>query len=353
MKPLLAKHSLLLHIGTEKTGTTSIQDWLSSEAAFLRELGVHPLISSWGGGNFRELAAAFSDADDYFLSDPDFTLDQLDFRQAQLREQILQKISESKAASGKSWYLISSEHLSSRVTTIEQIGRLSRFLSLQFERVLIIVAVRDQATLMESAWSTAVRSGSPVQLGQTPDEGHLSNSYFNLKILLSSWVKVFGRRRIVVVNYAHSAGRPRGILGDFARVIDTLTKLGLPKEGLEKPRLNQRLGYREASTLRLFNELTGGLYASEGGINRASELKRRAYDRMQIADAASPSIRVDRTAWREAFRESNAWVERKFKNVGSIFPDNSEFYIDTEAEARAQIDREIEGLRILFGPDQQ
>ena len=57
----------VLHIGTEKTGSSSLQAYLSRGAGELARSGVH-CCSSAGHGNNRALAAAFMDpgeSDDY------------------------------------------------------------------------------------------------------------------------------------------------------------------------------------------------------------------------------------------------------------------------------------------------
>jgi len=162
---------LLLHIGSEKTGTTAWQAWLQQQRDVLDRQGF-AVPTTLGPTNHRRLPTSCFDLD---------RLDDLVIRSGlqeaspALRQQTYQDWQGAFAAEVKtrpthSW-LVSSEHCSSRLTRFSELGRLQTFLEPLFSRIEILLVIREPLQAAISAWSTLVRNGG-YPLEQLPPPDH-------------------------------------------------------------------------------------------------------------------------------------------------------------------------------------
>jgi hypothetical protein len=190
---------LTLHIGTEKTGTTSLQVWLAENRSALRERGVvYP--TSLGQFAHRDLAIYAMNADnpdDGFrqrnLSSPDA---HRAFR-ASLRDDFAR---EYDANAGASHWLISSEHLHSRLPTVESVERVRQFFADRFEAIEILVHLRPQIDVAVSLASTAARVG--LRIGpRWFSERAPTDPYFNYDDLVRRWEDVFGDGAVTLIPF--------------------------------------------------------------------------------------------------------------------------------------------------------
>ena len=127
---------LALHIGTAKTGTTTLQGWFSSNRAGLGDQGVwYP--TTPGAENHRRLMTYARDTTKPDSSFVKFGIkteaDHEAFRH-QLAHDLADEV-ESSAARGHKTWLMSSEHLHSKITTAAMIGRLHSLLSPLFDQI--------------------------------------------------------------------------------------------------------------------------------------------------------------------------------------------------------------------------
>jgi hypothetical protein len=130
MKPSV---DLLLHIGTEKTGTTSLQAWLNANSDAHRVRGVW-YSESFGRPN--NIAAA-----GHARGDCDVT--------AALDEEL------SRA---HGLFVVSCEHCHSRLGD-DHVARLRDFLAPRFDTIEVLCFLRPQADMFASRLSTVARSG--------------------------------------------------------------------------------------------------------------------------------------------------------------------------------------------------
>jgi len=344
--PQEPKRKLILHIGTEKTGTTSIQNWLLLNREEIGARDVNPLVFD-GGANLRALPAAFSAIDEYFLVDPEFEPGRHPENQIELRRRLQDffddEISKAYATSPKNApiFVISSEHLSSRLRSSGQLRRLKGFLSTHFDDIQVVVYLRNQASMAESAWSTHLRSGGAEPLRIKPGAPGVKGTYFNHKKLLKLWMRTFGKKNIRVLSFDEVRSSENGVIDSFKQILVSAVGGANINTIDDLPIQNQALDYRASSMLWLYNLSVGGLYLESGGLNKRAEQIRQEFISSVSALDKGPGIRVDRFAWAHSFRASNEWVERRFPEVGRIFPSDPHFYEDLEARQRAEIDQEI------------
>ncbi|WP_322892189.1 MULTISPECIES: hypothetical protein [unclassified Yoonia] len=153
-----SRRRAVLHIGTEKTGSTSLQQLLASNRGVLRDAGVlYPL--SAGSKNHTRLVAA--SLDDHVVDNTkahimaarreDEPALRSNFCTDLLREM----------TGGPDWHtlLLSSELIHSRLHTPTEIDRLFSYFADHVDEVHIIAVLRRQDKLAVSRFSTAIRAG--------------------------------------------------------------------------------------------------------------------------------------------------------------------------------------------------
>ncbi|MFD2111587.1 hypothetical protein [Thiorhodococcus fuscus] len=216
----MKQRRLYLHIGTEKTGTTSIQEMLFLNRARLAEEGYH-FIASAGARNNRKLSAYAirEDRADEFLelngihTRSDRQRFETTFA-SDLREEI-------QALPDHIHTLIaSSEHLHSRCLQREEVAKLRALLHPFCDDIRILVYLRPQIEVITSLYSTALKCGESEDLGTFVAQRCLpSNPYFNYRGLLDLWADSFGDAQMMVRLYQRQTLIEGDLLADFASTI--------------------------------------------------------------------------------------------------------------------------------------
>lgn len=236
---------LYLHIGTEKTGTTSIQKFFRFNRELLRREGVlYPVTP--GNENHTGLTVA---AQDLSRRGPLRKLRGIHSTEeaGKFREKFVRDlIAEFKAGAYRT-VVISGEHLSSRLLDDEEVQWLKDLFAPHFERIRIVVYIRRQDDFLLSTYSTAVKSGATAKL-QMPSEKNIEFRY-NHWILLSRWARIFGRENVVCRKYEKSAFKSGDVVEDFlsATGLDAGAHLTRPEN------VNESLDAETLEFLRLFN----------------------------------------------------------------------------------------------------
>ena len=157
------KPRLILHIGSQKTGTTSIQQFLAKNREYLSTQDIY--IPDYLGGNNHRYAVFLAEntgkrEDAFTISSG---LQNNDDAKKQFRKKLLEKIEyECERENNKIW-IISSEFFQSRLNTNEEVSRLKSILSDLFDEIKIICYLRDPLSTAISTWSTYVMSGGIAQ----------------------------------------------------------------------------------------------------------------------------------------------------------------------------------------------
>ncbi len=197
---------LILHIGTEKSGSSSFQSWAALNRTALRDQGVffsqalgernHLMPYVWALGDFGRddgfARLGLHSAQDY----------------AQFRDtlpRILADEVEQARAAGCHSYVISNEHLHSRMVTDDHLRRLHALLSPHFARLRILCVLRPQVDMGISLLSTAARGHSPVTSAAL-NNIRPANSYFNFETMNGRWSTVFGPDTLTYLPYRRGPG---------------------------------------------------------------------------------------------------------------------------------------------------
>ena len=155
----------LIHIGTEKTGTTSIQDFLHINRQALIQHGV-AYLKSPGLTNHRKLpifCMRDDRVDDYVI---ELGIVNKEARMRWKREFKKELHDELDCLSSKiSSVIISSEHFHSRLCYESEVRALKEMLQKHFSEIRIIVYLRRQDKLAVSSYSTYCKCGGDLGVG--------------------------------------------------------------------------------------------------------------------------------------------------------------------------------------------
>lgn len=202
--------NLTLHIGTEKTGTTTLQTWFSNNREALDRQGVHyPTAFGRYNHHFLALYALEGDTDDAPAQDDG----------TRVSEDVRKLFDEELQAHGATpQWIISSELLHSRLTTRARIERVRDLLAPHFESIRILIHLRPQADMALSLASTWARMGQRISRRFFERIGG-DDPFYDLDALVARWESVFGPDRVEVVPYKRERDLTARMIEELA--IDT------------------------------------------------------------------------------------------------------------------------------------
>lgn len=235
---------LYLHIGTEKTGTTSIQSFMAANRALLKE---HQILypRSPGETNHIGLAGMAQDRErgELWKKLAIRSLDERDRYRARLGDELAAELGQHRFHSA----IMSNEHCSSRLLDQAEVTALREFLSKLFSRVRIIVYLRRQDDFLVSTYSTGVKNGQAPPL-RVPKMRRIDHRY-NYAELLDRWVAVFGRDNVICRKFEKASLIAGDLLQDFVAATECD-----PAWPWERPgALNSSLDAKCLEFLRLLN----------------------------------------------------------------------------------------------------
>jgi hypothetical protein len=202
--------TLILHIGLERTGTTSLQRFCADYKRDLRKASIlYPTRSlAYAGGAWRNHAPL---ASCYFH--PHLRDLTIPFPPEQ-KKMLLASLFREIDSSGADIALLSSEHLSSRLR-LPQIRVLAADLAGYDCRVGVVV--RDPASRFFSSYSAHIVSGGITSIGAYTDSKVVSESpYFRSAEVIRPWEEAFGPENIGVFAYDRKGDTLRAMLERFA-----------------------------------------------------------------------------------------------------------------------------------------
>lgn len=155
----MTRRSAIVHVGLEKTGSTAIQRWLQLHEPRLAEAGVL-MPRSIGFPNHTKLVAACLD-DGVIDNIKAYNLFASARSEHQFRGAIFSALDREIAAADARWQslVISSELISSRLSSTSEIGRLFDCISRYVDDIHVLIFLRRQDQLALSRFSSILRSG--------------------------------------------------------------------------------------------------------------------------------------------------------------------------------------------------
>ena len=220
----------VLHIGFEKTGSTSIQRFLRLYRDQLASYGYEiPLSLADHRENYDTLnhISVTGCAINIGRFPADFkSIFGLEDRESISRyrlERLRQYAEEIGSFPHDAKVILSNEHCQSRLTSLREIARLKSLLSAFFERVVIVAFIRPQYEVARGLYDSALRAGL-YGMDQIPnyddparsDRALIHRDYFDFFKTLNMWSAVFGRDALRVKLYDGS-GTGLGVVGAFLK----------------------------------------------------------------------------------------------------------------------------------------
>lgn len=193
-----AKMKLILHIGTEKTGTTTLQSILHQNRSELLKEGFY-FTKSAGLENNREFPVYFmlnTKIDDFFSTINITTIEEMIAWKKLFYEKYKNEL--LMVPNHVHTVIISSEHFHSCCTDEIEIENIYKEFSLFFDDIKIIVYLRNQVDLANSWYSTRLKHGIKVSCRDFVKGCVPGNHYYDFDIFLSKWEKVFGAQNMTV-----------------------------------------------------------------------------------------------------------------------------------------------------------
>ncbi len=330
---------LILHIGTEKTGSTAIQEHLARhrEDLLASRIGFPDFLDS---NNHRALASVFiadSLDDDYLrarhLVEP--------APRRRHRDKLLRALGRQlESLEGEvDRYLISAEHFHSRLLTPEEVRSFTDAVTPMFDRVRVICYLRRQDRMALSFYTQKLRAGyippTILPIANVRRRHPDLPPYFDFEALLDRWADAVGPEAVEPVIYSRASLIDGDVVADFYH------RIGCPlPESAEPPRANESLSCAGQMALLAFNRAHGGDLESRSRCRP----EREQLNRFLQSEARGPGIlpsHAEAEEFLRAFAPSNGRIARKWFDRDELFPDDAGEYPEREAapdwEAAAEL----------------
>lgn len=328
---------ITIHIGLEKTGTTSIQGFLNHRRAELLAKGV--LFPEAPGKSNQTLLAAAAMSDPVNIRARAIAQGGADFA-----DTLAQNMRAEIAAAKPERLLLSNEHCSSRLHSVEEVTRLRTLLEQFGEVERVIVYLRRQDEFLLSTYSTSVKSGDSRPFALPSDRK--MRSRYDFQALLELWAGVFGREAMQPRRFQPSAWAGGDLLSDFCAAA------GLEVGDRSAPARNLSLSAEGLEFLRLLNKEKGGI--RDGRVVRAVGAATKG-PKLSLSTA-------ERRAFVQSFDDSNHRVSETFFDGAPLFepvPDGLEDrglpdLAPARIEAlRAAVAEALDGAEMKLSPERE
>lgn len=300
---------LFLHIGTEKTGTTSLQNWGAANREALLEQGIF-YSRSLGATNHRRFYLAALSFD---RSDKGFSV--FDIKDNAGREKFSRDVADDLVAEtvearacGCRAFVISSEHCHSRLTRYEEVENACKLVTGHFDEIEILCSLRPQIDVAVSLTSTAARMRQPVS-ATFFDNVTTTNLYYDYASLIERWCAAFGQSAVTIL--------------PFRKVPDTvaylINRLDADTSTLRAAKwVNEAVDIRSMAMVNALISKTG-----KGAFNPLVNLH---LDKLNCNEKLQPGLALARTI-QGRFAETNARLAASWPEVsaGELEPDWSKY----------------------------
>lgn len=204
----------VIHIGTEKTGTKTIQEFLfQNRSKLLNKNIIYP--TTLGLKDNRKLAAYCMDShniDDYIKLLGIISVEKRGRWKKNLHATLKNELLRLEGSASK--VIFSSEHLQSRLNSLHEIQTLYDLLEPYFNSIKILLYLRRQDQVAVSLYSTMCRAGG-TRVEVLPKKADSNSAYYNYYNLVKKWETIFGKSNIDIRIYDKDKFIGGDLLNDF------------------------------------------------------------------------------------------------------------------------------------------
>jgi hypothetical protein len=263
---------LVLHIGTEKTGTTSVQTWLEGNRNALSCHGVF-LSNVLDRPSNRALAHAFQTGIDPYFRPMGITSEpQVKAYRNRLMERLATEI--ECAAQTHDQFVISAEQLQSRLLSDREVAGLAATLGALFRETTVVCYLRPQIEMRRSLYSTFVRMGYTGPLESFDTDIDETSLYYNHEALVHRWAGAFGEDRLLLRDYARGKLHEADVVRDFAA--EALPNLDLSALDFARGTENTALSGAHLFAYRAINQILPYIDGA-GGFSKGNARAKRVF----------------------------------------------------------------------------
>lgn len=327
----------VLHIGLEKTGTTTLQAFLNANRARLAD---HSILfpASPGRRNHRLLALLAYGSE---VRDDITTKARVDSAVdlARVRSQLLSDLQGEVQSRACRVLLLSSEHFQSRLRDAETVESFRQaLLQLGCRRFRVIVYLRDPVEIARSLHASSVASGSTAAGPPAPDNTYFRN-VCDHRATLERWSGVFGREAVMPRLFDRAELAGGSIIDDFCDAMG----FRKDKHCARPPDHNQSISAQGLALLRRLNKVFPRVEN-----NRINPRRGELADFVRENYPGAPYVLSAEVAdaYRQYFAQSNDWVRRHY------FPERALLFVhqpvvDSRSDECSETDLNAEAARIV------
>jgi hypothetical protein len=316
-----------IHIGTPKTGTTSIQAFFAGNRNALMQKGIYyPEVFAKGSGraaaNHIKLAASCAD---YKRSKELCSSLGIDTEESWVTfHSKLSTLFDDELRALKNipeTLICSNEHLSVQVFEVEEMTRLKTLFSEWCEDIYIVVYLREQVDVTISSYIQKLKGGYSKDLVLAD----LPSRWKDYENLVNEWSNVFGRDRVIPRLFARDKLDNGDLISDFSNVVglsaEALQHLDFPAPS------NESISAEQCKVLLEFNRFVRNSSFSK---NEVTSMRKCLVDHFRSTKSGS-KLKVDNKEikdFRKKYLESNRRLaSRYFPDEENLFSnvDSSEF----------------------------
>ncbi len=302
--------NLILHIGIEKTGTSFIQTFLYENKMALEDSG-YAYLHTGGRVDHRDVCVAFMSAlksDDYTKSHKIEGEDVRRLYSEKVKLRLRDEINSFRSR-GIHTCVISSEHLSSRTVSMEEISSLKAFFKDLVNDIRVVAYIRDQCKKATSLYSTHIKTGKTCTfktfLEQYPKD------YYDRMFL--PWEGVFGKDILYIKIFDKNIFVDDDLIKDFL----DLSEIQIDQNNLIYPTSNNNITLDKISCkiLRLVN-----FFLPKNNL-KSNDVRESFIKKLNMLQGRPLSLTHEESqAINERFQKSNEEFRKKyFPNKDSLF----------------------------------
>ena len=307
------KRHAILHIGTGKTGTTSIQSRLKQAGEELLGRGYY-YPETWGPRHHGQLARIMSPRS---RAAADAAVASLSNELAQLPESV-------------HTVAFSSELMYGQSLVPGSVARLKEALDPYFDSFKLVVYLRRQDEMAVSGYSTLIKGG---RIFEDPfDMGEARLRVFDYAANLEPWSEAFGRDAIVARVFDRTEFAGGDVVTDFLHAVG----IGALATKAENPEANPSLDAAALEFLRRINAAASGtrdvFETADGNAKQAHTPRTTRLPKLLVEEFPGKGMlpaREQAVAFYERFRQTNAEVlARYFPRRAQLFREDFSRYPD-------------------------